>query len=234
MQTLESPVCSQARTFECKLSSNTFQQFVVPYKQLKSVLPKTNCGRVLLDSLQKVIECDTILSVCVYKPVRLCHSKSYLNMMSNKRKRKDLSLADKYEVIKLLDQKMPQAQIARKMVCSQGQVSRISSNQANIMEEYESNANPEQKRHRSGKAADVSSAHNLVHKCQVKRHPSVSKKKPVTWQRRWTSLNSSHLAGGNLDGKSEITSSSKNYMARKKMWIYQKLTTTSNMFFQTS
>ena len=29
MQTLEYPVCSQAWTFECKLWSNTFQQFVV-------------------------------------------------------------------------------------------------------------------------------------------------------------------------------------------------------------
>ena len=79
-------------------------------------------------------------------------------MMSNKRKRNDLSLADKYEVIKLLEQKMPQTQIAQKMGCSQGQVSRISSNRANIMEEYESNANPERKRHRSGKAADVEAA----------------------------------------------------------------------------
>lgn len=78
--------------------------------------------------------------------------------MSGKRKRNDLSLADKYEVIKLLDQKMPQTQIAKKMGCSQGQVSRISTNRASIMEEYESNSNPERKRHRSGKAADVEDA----------------------------------------------------------------------------
>ncbi|XP_052260398.1 uncharacterized protein LOC127864620 isoform X1 [Dreissena polymorpha] len=90
------------------------------------------------------------------KPTQQRHRKSYLKM--NKRKRNDLSLADKYEVIKLLDQKMPQTQIAKKMGCSQGQVSRISSNRANIMEEYESNANPERKRHRSGKAADVEAA----------------------------------------------------------------------------
>ena len=49
------------------------------------------------------MECYTIFSVLVYKPAQLCHSKSepsksYLNMMSNKRKRNDLSLADKYEV----------------------------------------------------------------------------------------------------------------------------------------
>ena len=78
--------------------------------------------------------------------------------MSQKRKRNDLSLADKYDVIKLLDQKMPQIQIAKKMGCSQGQVSRISSNRASILKEYESNANPERKRHRSGKAAVVEAA----------------------------------------------------------------------------
>ena len=44
-----------------------------------------------------------ILSSCIYKPAQLCHSKSepsksYLNMMSNKRKCNDHSLADKYEV----------------------------------------------------------------------------------------------------------------------------------------
>lgn len=53
---------------------------------------------------------------------------------------------------------MPQIQIAKKMGCSEGQVSRISSNRASILKEYESNANPEQKRHRSGKAADVEAA----------------------------------------------------------------------------
>ncbi len=58
------------------------------------------------------MECDAIFSVGVYKPTQLRLSKSYLNMMSNKRKRNTLSLADKYEVIKLLDQKMMQTQTA--------------------------------------------------------------------------------------------------------------------------
>lgn len=65
--------------------------------------------------------------------------------LSTKRKRKDLCLADKYEVIKLLDQKMPQTQIAEKMGCSQGQVSRINNNRDTIIEEYHSNSNPERK-----------------------------------------------------------------------------------------
>jgi hypothetical protein len=39
--------------------------------------------------------------------------------MSLKRKRKDLSLADKYEAVKLLKKNIPQTEISKKLGCSQ-------------------------------------------------------------------------------------------------------------------
>ena len=78
---------------------------------------------------------------------------------SNKRKRNDLSLADKFEVVKLLEQKtMSQTEIAKKLGCSQGQVSNISKKRDEIRAEFEKNANPDRKRQRSGKASDVEGA----------------------------------------------------------------------------
>ena len=79
--------------------------------------------------------------------------------MANKRKRNDLSLADKFEVVKLLEQKtMSQTEIAKKLGCSQGQVSNISQKRDEIRAEFEKNANPDRKRQRSGKASDVEGA----------------------------------------------------------------------------
>ena len=73
----------------------------------------------------------------------------------SKRKRNDLSLADKYEVVKLLDQKLSQTEISKKLGCSQSQISRISAKHDDIRNQYESNANPDHKRQRSGKSGDV-------------------------------------------------------------------------------
>lgn len=70
----------------------------------------------------------------------------------SKRKRNDLSLADKYEVVKLLDQKLPQTEISKKLGCSQSQISRISSKREEIRNQYHSNSNPERKRQRTGKS----------------------------------------------------------------------------------
>ncbi|KAK3091960.1 hypothetical protein FSP39_024021 [Pinctada imbricata] len=58
----------------------------------------------------------------------------------------------------LLEQKTPQTAIAKKFGCSQAQVSNISKNRDAIREEYQSNSNPDKKRHRSGKAVDVEGA----------------------------------------------------------------------------
>ncbi|XP_061175614.1 tigger transposable element-derived protein 6-like [Saccostrea echinata] len=78
--------------------------------------------------------------------------------MALKRKRTDLFLADKYEAVKLLDQKVPQTEIAKKLGCSQPQISAISKNRDTIRKDYETSANPERKRHRSGKAPTVEGA----------------------------------------------------------------------------
>ena len=76
----------------------------------------------------------------------------------SKRKLNDLSLADKYEVVKLLDQKLSQTEISKKLGCSQSQISRISAKRDDIRNQYESNANPDRKRQRSGKSGDVETA----------------------------------------------------------------------------
>jgi len=73
----------------------------------------------------------------------------------SKRKRNDLSLADKYEVVKLLDQKISQYEIAKKLGCSQSQVSRNSSKREDRRTQFDSNANPSRKRQRTGKAEDI-------------------------------------------------------------------------------
>ncbi|XP_033761525.1 tigger transposable element-derived protein 4-like [Pecten maximus] len=77
---------------------------------------------------------------------------------SGKRKRNDLTLADKYEVVKLLDQKLSQAAIAKKLDCSQSQVSRISLKREDIRTQFEANSNPHRKRQRTGKDSDVETA----------------------------------------------------------------------------
>ncbi|XP_056008513.1 tigger transposable element-derived protein 6-like [Ostrea edulis] len=78
--------------------------------------------------------------------------------MSLKRKRTDLSLADKYEAVKLLKKNVPQTEIAKRLGCSQPQISTISKNRDAIQAEYEGCSNPERKRQRSGKAPTVESA----------------------------------------------------------------------------
>lgn len=75
--------------------------------------------------------------------------------MASKRKRNDLSLADKFEIVKLLDQKISQSEIGRKSGCSQSVVSRIAGKREEIRSQYETNCNPVRKRQRVGKAADV-------------------------------------------------------------------------------
>ena len=78
-----------------------------------------------------------------------------------KRKRNDLALSDKFRVVELLDQGKTQMEIAKSLDCSQAQISRISRSRAEIRAEYESNTNPDRKRHRTGKAPDVENALNV-------------------------------------------------------------------------
>ena len=76
--------------------------------------------------------------------------------MDGKRTRKDLSVSDKHEILRLLDMKMSQTAIARSLGCSQAAISMISKNRHQILSEQ--NANPDRKRRRTGSAADVQKA----------------------------------------------------------------------------
>ena len=78
-----------------------------------------------------------------------------------KRARTDLSLAERYDVVKLLDQKLPQIEISKKLGVSTSQISRISAKKEEIHSQYESNSNPERKRRRTGKASDVEAAQKM-------------------------------------------------------------------------
>lgn len=78
--------------------------------------------------------------------------------MSLKRKRTDLTLATKYEIVKLLDQKVSQSEIGRRYGLVQSTISTISKNRSKIKENYESSGNSERKRHRSGKNAQLDDA----------------------------------------------------------------------------
>lgn len=78
--------------------------------------------------------------------------------MAQKRKRTDLSLADKYEAVKLLEQKLSQTEIAKRMGCSQPQICHISKNRESIKADYEASENPQRKRQRAGKAPSVEGA----------------------------------------------------------------------------
>ena len=78
--------------------------------------------------------------------------------MANKRKRNELSLADKFEAVKLLDKKLWQVEIAKRLDCSQPAISKIAKNKEAIRADFLANGNPDRIRHRSGKAADVEGA----------------------------------------------------------------------------
>lgn len=77
---------------------------------------------------------------------------------TGKRKRVDLSLNDKVKVINMLKEKQSQTDIAKKLGISQSQVSRVYKGQDEIMKQWKCNENPERKRQRTRKAADVESA----------------------------------------------------------------------------
>jgi IS30 family transposase len=78
--------------------------------------------------------------------------------MEVKRKCVDLSLSDKVKVINMLKKKNSQMDIAKKLGISQSQVSRVCKSQNEIMKQWKCNENPDRKRQRTGKAADVETA----------------------------------------------------------------------------
>lgn len=75
-----------------------------------------------------------------------------------KRKRTDLALADKVKVVQMLGENKSQTEIAANLGISQSQVSRIAKNQQQILIKWQTNDNPNRKRQRTGKDADVEAA----------------------------------------------------------------------------
>lgn len=75
-----------------------------------------------------------------------------------KRKRNDLSLGDKFEVVKVLDKGQKQTEICKLLNISQAQVSRIKGKKDEIRQSIESNSNTKRKRVVSGKDAEVEKA----------------------------------------------------------------------------
>ncbi|XP_025088933.1 tigger transposable element-derived protein 3-like [Pomacea canaliculata] len=72
-------------------------------------------------------------------------------MSHRRRRRHELTLADKVEVIRLLESCTSQTEVARLFDCSQSQVSRIASKREEILSEWETSGNSEQKRRRTAK-----------------------------------------------------------------------------------
>ena len=78
--------------------------------------------------------------------------------MSLKRKRTNVPLATKYEIVQLPDQKMTQSEIDRWYRLVQSSVSSIFKNRMKIKEDFESCGNPDQKWQRSGKNSQLNDA----------------------------------------------------------------------------
>ena len=78
--------------------------------------------------------------------------------MATKRKRNDLSLAQKLEIIKLSTNKVPQTEISRKFDCAPSTISKIIKKKDELMAAATDHPNGERKRRRVGKAETVESA----------------------------------------------------------------------------
>ncbi|KAJ8306156.1 hypothetical protein KUTeg_016701 [Tegillarca granosa] len=78
--------------------------------------------------------------------------------MSSERRRNDLPLSKKYEAVMMLKEKISQSAVARKLKCSQSQISRITSKQEEIIAAYKSDSNPDRKRQRVGHEPKIEEA----------------------------------------------------------------------------
>lgn len=78
--------------------------------------------------------------------------------MAERRVCKTLTLAQRVEVLKRLDNKHSQSSVALEFGVNQSQISRIQKNKDKIFEEWQNNTNPDRKRKRTGKAEDVEEA----------------------------------------------------------------------------
>jgi DDE superfamily endonuclease/Tc5 transposase DNA-binding domain/CENP-B N-terminal DNA-binding domain len=78
--------------------------------------------------------------------------------MAERRVCKTLTLAQRVEVLKRLDNKHSQSSVALEFGVNQSQISRIQKNKDKIFEEWQNNTNPDRKRKRTGKAEAVEEA----------------------------------------------------------------------------
>lgn len=101
--------------------------------------------------------------------------------MATKRKRQDISLAQKYEVVQLLEQRVSQSEIARRLGMSQPTVSVIAKNRSQIKEDFESCANPDRKRQRMGNSATVDRA--LLEWFKTARHRDIPLNGPILMEK---------------------------------------------------
>ena len=75
-----------------------------------------------------------------------------------KRKRKDLSLSQKLEIVKLSLENVSQTELSRRFSCSQSTISKILSRKDALIQEAAENSVGDRKRKRTGKADDVEKA----------------------------------------------------------------------------
>ncbi|XP_069132369.1 uncharacterized protein [Argopecten irradians] len=74
---------------------------------------------------------------------------------SLKKKRNDLSLAQKMDIVDMLDEKLSQAEVAQRLKCSQSTISRIASKKEEIRLLFKTNQNTQRKRQRTSSAKDI-------------------------------------------------------------------------------
>ena len=138
----------------------------------------------------------------------------------SKRKRNDLTLADRYEVVKLLDQKLTQTEISKRLGCSISQICRIKAKKDEIRTQYESNSNPDRKRQRSGKANNVEAALTTWFTDARARDIPISgpvlEEKAKDLAQALQHQTSTQPPAGCLDGRPETTLSSNDCTGRKK------------------
>ena len=79
-------------------------------------------------------------------------------MTSCKRKRTDLSLSQKLEIVQLASEKVSQTHLAQKFGCSQSAISKILCQKDEIRQDAAENKVKDRKRKRGGKADDVEKA----------------------------------------------------------------------------
>lgn len=78
--------------------------------------------------------------------------------VSGKRKRRDLSLSQKLEIVKLASENVSQTELSQRFGCSQSKISKIISRKDEIKLDAAENKVGDRKRKRIGKAEDVEKA----------------------------------------------------------------------------